>query len=281
VVNATWGQAGYSFLPAYLDTLALSYDAGLRILDFMADPEAARATINAWVSAETADRIRDLLQPGTILPTTRLVLTNAIYFSAAWAEPFPKTATREGDFHLLDGSVVKAPLMSHRADFGYAAGDGYEAVELLYDGKELSMVVLLPAEGRFEEFEASLDAPKLTGILAALLPRDIQLTMPRFSSESELGLVETLRALGMSDAFTPGVADFSGIDGTRDLFISGVVHKAFVSVDEDGTEAAAATAVIIGIVSVPQPVRADRPFIFLVRDIPTGAILFLGRVLSP
>ncbi len=281
IVNAVWGQGGYGFLPDYLDVLAVNYGAGLRILDFKESPEESRLVINDWVSDQTADRIQDLLPPGAIDALTRLVLTNAVYFSAAWEEPFPEKQTQPGSFHLLDGGAVTVPLMSLREDFGYYAGADCQAVELPYDGKELSMVILLPPAGKFQDFEDSLDGNRLDEIVSNIQPSDINLTMPKFSFRTSAALNHTLAAMGMKDAFIPFTADFSGIDGTRDLYITSILHKAFIAVDEYGTEAAAATAVVIGITSVPENVRIDRPFIFLIRDIQTGAVLFLGRVMNP
>lgn len=281
LVNAIWGQQGYGFLEDYLDVLARNYDAGMRLVDFMSDFEGARQTINGWVSDQTEEKIPELLASGSVDATTRLVLTNAMYFSAAWAWPFPEDRTTDRAFHRLGGSEVLVPMMSLRADFPHTSGEGYQAVELPYDGEELSMVIIVPDAGRFEEVEAKLDPVLLEGILGNLAPGDLDLTLPRFSCESSLGLGDTLTSLGMRQAFQPGVADLSGIDGTRNLYVQRVIHKAFVDVDEFGTEAAAATAVIVGIVSVPPELRVDRPFVFLIRDIPTETILFLGRVLDP
>ena len=283
IVNTTWGQKDYQFLDTFLDVLAENYGAGLRIVDFIGAPEESRITINDWVSQQTEDRIKDLIPQGLINELTRLVLTNAIYFNAAWASPFSENATSDGAFRLLDGGEVTVPMMRQTESFGYAEGDGYQAVELPYDGNELSMVILLPQDGQFDTFEASLDLPKLNGILGALEYRQVSLTMPRFEFESSLGLKVTLSDMGMPLAFTPS-ADFSGMTGSRELFITEVVHKAVVSVDEAGTEAAAATAVIVGLTAVPVSpvtVNIDRPFIFLIRDIETGAVLFLGRILNP
>ncbi|MBC7228213.1 MAG: serpin family protein [Thermoflexales bacterium] len=283
IVNALWGQQGYQFLPPFLETLARNYDAGLRLLDFAGDPEAARGVINDWVSDQTESRIRDLLPPGTIDALTRLVLTNAIYFNAAWAEPFDPKTTRDGVFHLLDGRQVTVPMMRQTANYGYGAGEGFQVVELPYDGNELAMVILLPDAGRFEEFENSLDAERVDEILRSLAYGGVTLTMPRFRVESDFRLADTLAAMGMPAAFQPGQADFSGMDGSRDLYISAILHKAFVDVDESGTEAAAATAVVIGLTAfIPRiEVTVDRPFIFLIRDLRTGTILFVGRVLNP
>ncbi len=284
IANALWGQQGYPFLPEFLDLLAQHYGAGLRVVDFARDPEGTRVLINDWISQQTEGRIRDLIPPGVIDPLTRLVLTNAIYFNAAWAEPFDEKLTAEGTFYLLDGTEVRVPMMRQTTQLGYAEGEGYQAVEIPYDGRELAMVILLPASGRFEAFEASLDAARLEEILRSLNVQPVDLTMPRFRVESSFNLSRALVEMGMRVAFTPDEADFSGMDGTRNLYIGDVLHKAFVSVDEAGTEAAAATAVVIrmtGVVLSPVEVMVDRPFIFLIRDLQTGAVLFVGRVVNP
>jgi serpin B len=284
IVNAIWGQKDYEFLPAFLDVLAENYGAGLRILDFITETEASRLAINDWVSNQTEGRIKDLIPQGAISELTRLVLTNAIYFNAAWAYPFDEKVTENGPFYLLDGGQVTVPMMKQTESFGYADGEGYQAVELPYDGDELSMVILLPASGNFKAFEEGLQAQKVSDIISGLRPTQVALTMPKFEFDSEFSLADTLAAMGMPIAFSPDEADFSGMTGNHDLFISDVIHKAFVAVDEAGTEAAAATAVIMNLTSVPEPpveVTLDRPFIFLIRDIETGSILFIGRVLNP
>jgi len=283
IVNAIWGQQGYKFLPEFLDTLAENYGAGLRLLDFAGNPEASRVTINDWVSDQTENRIKDLIPQGVIDKLTRLVLTNAIYFNAAWVEPFKKDLTTDGPFHLLDGSQVTVPMMRQTTSFGYAEGEGYQAVELPYDGRELAMVIFLPEAGKVETFENSLDARQVEAIIESLQYREVALTMPKFEIESDFSLVEALSAMGMPVAFSAS-ADFSGMDGTRNLCIGDVIHKAFVSVDEAGTEAAAVTAVVMKLTAMPEPaveVTVDRPFIFLIRDIETGTILFVGRVVNP
>ncbi len=283
IVNAIWGQKGFGFLSPFLDVLAENYGAGLRILDYMKDPEQARQTINNWVNEQTEEKIKDLVPQGAIDTLTRLVLTNAIYFNAAWKYPFNKYATTNGEFNLLNGNRVTVPLMQQTESFGYAKGNGYQAVELPYDGSELSMVVLVPEPGQFNSFESSLSSQKVGSIIQQIKSREVVLSMPKFKYESSFGLKKALTDLGMGVAFTTG-ADFSGMDGKKDLFIQDVLHKAFVSVDEAGTEAAAATAVIIGVTSVPAEtieLKIDRPFIFLIRDIGTGTILFIGRVVNP
>jgi serpin B len=282
IINAIWGQRDYTFLTEFLDRLAVNYGAGLRVLDFIGAPEESRVTINDWVAEQTEERIKDLIPPGLINPATRLVLTNAIYFNAAWLYPFKEDLTRDGAFYLLDGSEVTVPMMRQMESFGYAEGDGYQAVELPYDGSELSMVILLPASGQFETFESALDAAQVEGIIGSLENREVSLTMPKFEFDSSFSLREALSALGMPIAFSDA-ADFSGMTGNRDLFIADVVHKAFVSVDEAGTEAAAASAVVMEMTAMPETVEVtiDRPFIFLIRDIETGAILFVGCTLNP
>jgi len=282
VVNAAWGQRGYSFLRSYLDTLAVNYGAGLRLLDFAEDPEAARETINDWVSDETNERIVDLLPPGSIDAFVRLVLTNAVYFNAPWLKPFDVDITAAGTFEPLDGGVVQVEMMRQIETFGYASWDGGQVIELPYNGETLSMVLFVPDRGTYGAFEAGLDLDRYEQIVGSLEPRQVDLRLPRFEFAYDASLVDPLTALGMTDAFT--AADFSGIDGTHDLFISDVLHKAWVSVDEAGTEAAAATAVIVSLVAYPGPpvvLTINRPFLFVIRDIPTGTILFVGRVVDP
>jgi serpin B len=284
IVNAIWGQAGYEFLIEYLDTLAMNYGAGIRLLDFVGDPEGSRNTINKWVSEETEGRIEELIPRGIIDGLTRLVLSNAINFNAAWEYPFEESWTEPGVFRMLTGEQVEVPMMKQVKGFAYGSGDGYQAVELPYSGRELSMLILVPDMGRFDEFENSLDREVVENIIDRLAQRQVALRMPKFEFEKRLGLAETLSAMGMPAAFSMQ-ADFSGMDGTRDLFIQDVIHQAFVSVDEAGTEAAAATAVVMALKSRPieEPVELniDRPFIFLIRDIQTDTVLFLGRVVDP
>ena len=284
IVNAIWGQKDYGFLSAFLDVLAENYGAGLRILDFIAETEKSRLTINDWVSNQTEGRIEDLIPQGAIDRLTCLVLTNAIYFNAAWEHSFNGKITTDGPFYLLDGGQVIVPMMKQTESFGYIEGEGYQAIELPYDGGELSMVILLAEAGNFQAFEEGLQAQQVDAIISGLQPARVTLTMPKFEFDSEFSLKDALADMGMPVAFTGG-ADFSGMTGNRELFISDVVHKAFVAVDEAGTEAAAATAVIMSRTAAPgeppMEVTIDRPFIFLIRDIDTGAILFVGRVMNP
>ena len=284
IVNAIWGQKDYEFLSDFLDVLAENYGAGLRILDFVNETEQSRLAINKWVYDQTEECIEDLIPQGTIGALTRLVLTNAIYFNAAWAYPFDEDMTADGQFYLLDGGQVTVPMMKQTESFGYTEGEGYKAVELPYDGGELSMVILLPEAEQFEAFEETLNAQQVDAIISDLKPAEIALTMPQFEFESEFSLKDTLAGMGMPIAFSPYDADFSGMTGKPELSISDVVHKAFVAVDEAGTEAAAATAVIMELTAMPDPpveFTIDSPFIFLIYDIETGAILFVGRVMNP
>jgi serpin B len=284
IVNAIWGQEGYEFLIEYLDTLALNYGAGIRLLDFVSDPEGARNTINNWVSEQTEGRIEELIPQGVITGLTRLVLTNAIYFNAAWEYPFEEDWTESGEFRLLTGDKVEIPMMKQVKGLGYDSGEDYQVVELPYSGRELSMVIVVPDLERFDDFESSMTQEIIDDIVDGLEQRQLVLRMPRFEFEKQSRLAETLAEMGMPEAFSME-ADFSGMDGTKDLFIQDVIHQAFVSVDEAGTEAAAATAVVMTLKSaqVEEPVEVDidQPFIFLIRDIETDTILFLGRVLDP
>ncbi len=283
VVNQAWGQTGYTFLPDYLDTLASNYGAGVKTLDFAQAAEPSRLTINDWVLQKTEQRINDLLPEGSIVAGTRLVLTNAVYFNAAWKVPFEKSDTRDGDFQLVNGTTARVPMMGQAATLGFSEVDGVQAVELPYDGDEVSFVAVMPPQGQFSAFEAALDVAKLKALISGLAQEQVQITMPKFSAETDLPLAQTLENLGMGIAFS-GAADFSGMAGSRNLVISDVIHKGFVAVDEAGTEAAAATAVIVGETSVPAAARAvklNRPFVYLIRDRATGAILFLGRVVQP
>jgi serpin B len=283
IVNAIWGQKDFTFLPEFLDTLAENYGAGLRLLDFINETEKSRITINDWVSDETEGRIQDLIPQGQLDAATRLVLTNAIYFNAAWQYRFEKSMTSDSVFHLLNGQDINVPMMRQTESFGYTTGDGYQAVELQYDGGELSMVILLPDPGEYDSFEDQLNVENTNEIINRLQYTQVALAMPKFEFESEFKMKDTLSRMGMPVAFSPS-ADFSGMTGGKELYIDQVIHKAFVSVDEAGTEAAAATAVDMKLTSMPaEPVNVtiDHPFIFLIRDIETGTILFVGRVMNP
>ncbi len=284
IANAVWAEQTYPFLQSFLDTIALNYGAGVRLADFISQYETVRKEINDWVSNQTEEKINDLIPDGVLNPDTRMALVNAIYFKADWLSPFEAESTEDAPFHLLDGSEVTVPMMNQDAFIPYAQGDGWQAIELAYQGETAAIDIVVPDEGRFEEVESSLDYESASAILSSLQPASVSLGLPKFKYESEFGLADQLKALGMTDAFEPDLADFSGMFERDDLYISAVVHKAFVAVDEKGTEAAAATAVIVGVTSAQiskLTLTIDRPFIFLIRDIATGQILFIGRVLNP
>ncbi len=284
IVNDIWGQVDYNFLSSFLDVLAENYGAGLNLVDFINETENARQTINDWISQQTEERIKDLLPEGSITQLTRLVLTNAIYFNAAWLFQFEEQSTSMDTFTLLNGSSVTTSMMNQTECFNYMEGESYKAIELPYDGNEIAMIILVPDAGTFETFEENLDLTLVSSIIENLSSTNIDLKMPKWEFDSDFSLSGALKGMGMTDAFINGIADFYGIDGTQFLFISDVVHKAFVLVDESGTEAAAATGVIFGFISVPPPpidFTINRPFIFFIRDIETDTILFIGRVLNP
>jgi serpin B len=284
IVNAFWGQKGYNFLPEYLDMIKQYYGGEINTLDFAKEPEPSRLEINRWASEKTEGRIKDVLPTGSIKPLTRFILANAIYFKARWEYQFAPSLTKADTFYLTDGNKVTVPLMHQKGQRSYAEDNAYQALRLPYLGGELGMVVLLPREGQFENFEDSLDAQKLNSIIGKLEPREVNVTLPKFTFESNYNLVQTLPEMGMTDAFSPGTADFSGMTGNKEIYIGLAIHKTFIAVDEVGTEAAAVT-VISGFGAAPPPVPVDftanRPFIFLIQDIKTGTILFIGRVLNP
>jgi serpin B len=290
IANGVWGEQTFPFSPAYSAQLAESYGAGLQETDFKNAPDTARQEINAWVAAQTEDRVRDIVPPGAIDSLTRLVLANAIWFSGGWEKWFSPDATEDGDFFLRDGGAATVPFMVQRDHLDYARGDGYQVVELPYAGSGFAFTVVLPDVGRFEAVEAGLDADALNAAIGQLDYTEVLVYLPKFAFEfGAISLKPALQALGMADAFDRLGADFTGmVDGTppEPLYIDDVLHKAFISVDEEGTEAAAATVVEMAPGASPpeeEPpeVRVDRPFLFTIRDTMTGTLLFLGRVLDP
>lgn len=278
-VNGLFGQKGYQFLPTFLDTLGLNYGAGLSLLDFIEQTEESRKKINAWVADATEDRIDELLVQGVLDASTRLVLVNAIYFNAGWKKPFDKDLTRDGNFLSANGPK-QVPTMHAIESFGYAEDGDAFAVVLPFDGDELEMLVVVP-KGNLEDYEDKLDVARLNTLLGAVTNESLDLSFPKFEFRWKDSLAGLLQNMGMNAAF--GDADFSGMDGTRSLQIADVIHEAFVKVNENGTEAAAATAVVIRETSVPvgRPVAVDRPFLFFIRDRGTGSLVFAGRVVDP
>ncbi|MBI5546587.1 MAG: serpin family protein [Deltaproteobacteria bacterium] len=282
IANAAWGERTFDFVPSYLDTLATSYGAGVNLMDVLQAAEAARVTINDWVAYQTEDRIQDLLPQGSVTSATRLVLTNAVYFNAAWKTKFEQNATRDAPFTLADGNPVSVSTMFGEVAGRYAEGADFIAAELPYDGSEVAMTLVMPKAVSLAAFEAGLDGARLQAIVGALADESLLIQLPKFQFEGKASLAEALSALGMEVAFSDA-ADFSGIHAAGGLSISDVIHQTFVAVDEAGTEAAAATGVVVGTTSVPvgRQVQVDRPFLFLIRDVQTGAVLFLGHVYDP
>ncbi len=283
IANAPFVQRGMSVEPAYLDALSARFGAGIRLVDYETNAEATRLLINRWVSDQTEKRIPELLAQGTIDASTRLALVNAVYLKAAWQNPFDAAATHDATFTRADGSQVQVPTMHATIEeASYAAGSDWQAVELPYAGRSLAMTIIVPTD--IAAFDPSFDAATFAQITGALQTRPVELALPKFKIETKIDLAAVLARMGMTSAFDRSAADFSGITAAEQLYISAVVHQANIDVDEKGTEAAAATAVVVTLGSVPgNPVtlNVDRPFIFAVRDTGTGAVLFLGRVADP
>ena len=281
IANALFAQRGMTLDPGFLAAMAGRFGAGVNVVDYAADTEAARLAINAWVAEHTEDRIPHILSPGDLSSATRLTLANAIYLKAAWLNPFQEDATEPAPFTLADGATVNVPTMRTSESLPYADGDGWAAVELPYIGNELAMLVIVPDD--MAAFEAAFDSATLAGIVASLRHPTVDLAMPRFDIESRFDLVSLLAALGMPTAFS-SEADFSGITTDEALFISRVIHQANITVDEAGTEAAAATVVGMDTTAMPGELvelKVDHPFIVVLRDHPTGAVVFMARVEDP
>ncbi len=287
VANSLWPQKGYAFLPDYLALCQKYYGTSITPVDYANSTETARKTINDWVGQKTNQKIVELLKPGVLDRLTWLVLANAIYFKGTWDSPFKKESTTNQLFHQSSTKAVTVPLMENETYFRYAEGSDLQVLELPYAGDDLSMLVLLPTKmDGLGDLEGKLTMGNLDSWTKDLRHQKVHLFLPKFKTTAEFSLAGTLATLGMTDAFSRG-ADFSGMDGKKDLFISAVVHKAFVEVNEEGTEATAATGVGVVLSAVPvkpPPVpvfRADHPFLFLIRDNRTGGILFLGRITDP
>jgi serpin B len=282
VANSLWGQHGMPLEAPFLDTLATDYDAGVYTVDFQGSPDGARQEINSWVAGQTDDLIQELIPAGDISNDTKFVITDAIYFDAGWASPFDHNRTATGTFHADGGDVQASMMQNSEGNYTYGSGAGYQAVRLPYANAPTSMIAILPT-GSLADFEAGLTADSLASIIAGLQPTDLELTLPKFQLKTAVSLKGTLQALGMVAPFDPNAADLSGIDGAMDLYIGDVLHQGTIQVDEDGTIAAAATAVI-GVGGAAEPalsVTFDRPFLYLIQDDTTGQILFLGRVANP
>ncbi len=288
IANALWGQEGYDYAPTFLEVLETQYKAPLREADFAGDPVAEADRINAWVEEQTQERIQDIIPPGALDALTRLVLVNAIYFKGAWGEPFEEEATSSEAFTRADGEEVEVDMMRQTEPFRYAEADGVQVLELPYEGRDVAMLVALPeAHDGLPALEAELTGDTVEQWVEALNREQVDVKLPKFEFTTEVRLDDVLQALGMRDAFSPEDSDFLGMaPDADDLHISAVLHKAFIDVHEEGTEAAAATAVVMqvtAIMPVDEPVafHADRPFLFLLRDQHSGSILFMGRAADP
>ena len=288
IANSIWAQDGFPFLTSYTDLLQENYDGGLRLMDFIAEPENARNTINDWIEQETENKIQDMIPSGGINEYTRMVLVNAIYFNGSWLHPFDDRGTQDQPFMLLDGSTVTVPTMMTQETFGYLEGDGFQAVELPYFGGDMAMLVVLPDAGQFDAIQAQLDSAFFDTTRQAIGYRPVLLHMPRFEFETDISLSSLLQNMGMTDVFDPDAANLTGMFDPsatgENLFVTAALHRAYIGVDEAGTEAAAATAILMGTTSLPpEPVevKLDRPFIYAIYDRQTGAILFLGQVMNP
>lgn len=282
--NALWAQEDYQFLEDYTNTVEQYYSGKVTNLNFKTETEKSRQIINSWVEAQTNNKIKDLIPQGKLNPMTKLVLTNAIYFKGDWVKEFDKKKTREQDFRVTPSNIVKVPMMSltgKEAEFNYAETDTLQILEMPYKGEELSMLILLPKED-LSSLEEEISADKLAEWKAMLREQQVNVYMPKFKFETKYFMSETLKKMGMPTAFSDN-ADFSGMDSTKNLFIKFVIHQAFVEVNEEGTEAAAATAVGMEVTSAMPSnfFRADHPFIFIIQEKSTGNILLLGRVMNP
>jgi len=281
--NALWAQKDYPFLPEYLNLVEKYYAGKATNVDFIGNTEQARTAINDWVEDHTNDKIKNLFEKGVLTDMTRLVLTNAIYFKGTWLKQFEKSDTFDADFRISKDKTVQVPMMSmHEEEFNYYEDDKMQILEMPYDGEELSILVLLPKDNDLTELERTISADDLGAWRGALRQETLDVYIPKFTFETKYSLSDILANMGMPTAFSMG-ADFSGMNGKKELFIGIVVHQAFVEVNEEGTEAAAATGVDMTLSAMPmtKTFRADHPFIFLIQERNSGNILFLGRVIDP
>ncbi|HJQ05037.1 MAG TPA: serpin family protein [Nocardioides sp.] len=282
--DALFGQQGEAWQKAFLEVLARDYGAGMRTVDYRSDPDKVADLISGWVADRTDQRITNLIPHGVLTRDDRLTLVNAVSLTAPWEKPFEKSLTRPGDFHRADGSTVQAPMMTQSdVEVRLTSGPGWQAARIPYAGSTLAMTVVLPADGRFGEVEAALASGGLTAALAGGRDTTLDLTLPRWSSRTTVSLEDALQGLGVTQAFTDA-ADFTGMTTQERLRIDSVLHQGYIKVDEDGTEAAAATAVVMGTTAGrvdPETFVADRPFLFVLHDTAHGTPLFLGRVTDP
>jgi len=282
--NAFWKNYDYFFLDSYINILKNFYMAEANELDFSKNVEAAE-TINTWIEEQTNGKIKDLIEPDILSEVTKLVLTNAIYFKGDWAYPFNKELTYESDFTLDSNDTKTVDMMvsdSENSVFNYTTTDELQIIELPYYGNEMSMIIVLPKENNITAAESVISAENITTWKSDFYETEITVKIPKFKFETKYLLNSIMQNMGMLDAFTSN-ADFSKMDGTRELFISKALHQAYIDVNEEGTEAAAATAIVVELKAIPDPKEftADHPFIFLIEHKPTDSILFMGKVMDP
>ncbi len=288
IANSMWVQEDFHFLKEYLDLNKKYYGSSLYFADFIKTPDTARSKINKWVEKETNGRIKNLIDKTAINSLTRLVLCNAVYFKGDWFYKFDKGKTRKKDFWVSSDKSVKADMMSQKGKFKYMDYGDFKALSLPYKGKKLSMIIFLPKKvDGLQELEKKFNSDNMEKWIKKLKSsheREIVVELPKFKALRKYRLSKELKEMGMKSAFSPESANFSGMTGRRDLYISNVIHKAFINVDEEGSEAAAATAVVVktrSIANMPLKFSADHPFVFFIRDEETGSILFLGRIVNP
>lgn len=283
LANALWGQQGYEFLQAFRDLMRTYYGAGLQEVDFAKAVEQARITINTWVANQTQNKIPEFFAPQALQAATTLVVTNAVYFKGAWLFPFSKDKTTEQPFTLLTGDQVAVSMMSQTASLPYSEDEEVQIVELPYVSQRLALVLVLPRQRNgLPELEARLSNEYLTRQITRLRPQKIAVSLPRLNIATQLSLPDALKNMGMTDAFMLPPANFAGMTGKQDLFISDVLHQTVLEVNEEGVEATAATAVTMSRGFAQYPVvQADHPFLFVIRDTHTNGIIFLGRVMNP
>ena len=286
IANSLWGQKGFSFLADYLDLLTQNYGTGVKLTDFKNSPEPSRQEINQWISQQTKNKINDLLAKGTITTNTRLALVNAIYFNGRWNDPFDHNLTHKADFTGLDGSKTTVSMMAATgvSNLKYIHGTNFQAVELPYKENQAVMTVIVPDAGYFNDIKKIISSAWISDCWQQMRLTIVQLSMPKYKFETTLGLSDQLSKMGMADAMNQEAADFSNMDGKKDLFIGAVIHKAMIAVDEDGTEAAAASAIVmqtLGMAGGNVQLTVDRPFIIVIHDVHHNSILFMGQVLDP
>lgn len=283
LAQSLWVERAFPLLPDFLSAAREQFHAAPQPADFARNPDAARQAINRWVAGQTRNKIETLFAPGSLARDTRLVLASAVYFNGKWRAPFDPRSTAPATFHTSPSSALETPFMNQKAHFPYAETPSAQVLEMPYAGGSLAFDVILPKPGvPLATLEDALRADGISAWLGRLQRREVSVALPKFRAESSYSLREALAALGMASAFTPA-ADFSGIAGRRDLFLSQVMHKAFIDVGEEGTEAAAATGAVVSLTALAQPTvfRADHPFLFLIRDTGSGAVLFAGRLETP